>query len=138
MHKTALLTQLQIPVKTQTVTFWPTGYISEVSTTPCLGLIHLLEWFTGLRKPVYSLDYLFITRILKMKYYMGGGLEQRNFFPPGGIWDLDNGTWKCSCSLIWTLSESQYFFFFMGASVYSCDWLHHCSLMIDLSSNPLF
>ena len=42
--------------------FWPTGYKSEGPKTPSLGSINLLEWLTELRKPIYSLDCLFIIK----------------------------------------------------------------------------
>lgn len=45
--------------------FRPSGYKSEVPMTPSLGLINLLEQFTGLRKSVYTLDYWFITNNIK-------------------------------------------------------------------------
>ena len=33
--------------------------------TPSLGSINLPQWLTELRKPVYSLDYKFITKDIK-------------------------------------------------------------------------
>lgn len=45
--------------------FWPTGLKSEVPTTPCLDLVNLLEQLTEFRKPVYSLDYCLLDKIIK-------------------------------------------------------------------------
>lgn len=42
-----------------------TGYKSDVPTALTLGSINLLEWLTNLGKHVYSLDYQFITELLK-------------------------------------------------------------------------
>ena len=44
--------------------FRPTGCKSESPKTPFLGSFNLLDWLTELRKPVYSLDYQFITKEL--------------------------------------------------------------------------
>ena len=53
--------------------------------TPSLDSINLLEWFTELRKPVYSLDYQFVTKGYEkiqinslMKRYIGQGPQQRS------------------------------------------------------------
>ena len=41
---------------------WPTDYKSEVPMIPSLGLVHLLEWFTGLRIPFNVPDYGFVIK----------------------------------------------------------------------------
>lgn len=41
---------------------WLIGYRSEVPRTLSLGSVNFLEWFTELRKPVYSLDHRFVNR----------------------------------------------------------------------------
>lgn len=57
--------ELQTLVTNYHLCFSPTSYRSEVPMTPSLCLINLLEWPTELRKPVYSLDYRFITKDIK-------------------------------------------------------------------------
>ena len=42
--------------------FWLPGSKSEVSKTPSLGLINLLEWLTELRETFYLLDHWFIIK----------------------------------------------------------------------------
>lgn len=44
-----------------------TGYELEFSTTLSLGLINLLEWFTGLRKIFYLLYYQFIIKRMYLR-----------------------------------------------------------------------
>ena len=39
--------------------------MGETPTTPTLGSINFPEWLIALRKPVYSLDYWFVTKDIK-------------------------------------------------------------------------
>ena len=134
---------LQVPIASPAcyLCFWPTGYRFEVSKTPSLCSINLLERLTELRKPIDSLDYWFITKDIKgfestarwRERYTGQGPDQRSVCPPGA-WGL-----VARESILVPPPGSSLnpllFWVFMEASLHRHDWLDHWPLVIDSSSS---
>lgn len=114
---------------------WPIAYKAEVSTTPSLGLINLLEQISELRKIVYSLDRLFITKDMKRQTQLPDE-EMHRARPqtkepeacPLELGVPHGGPWKCSGSPTWKLSEFSFFwifFFFGGSFIGMIDWIYN-------------
>lgn len=120
--------------------FWPISYTSDLklSIAPSLGLIHWLVPLTGLRKPAYSQDYLFIIKDIikghkstdRWRDGQGEVLNQRSFCPRGAQsqaqWHVE-GLWITSLETLW-----------MEALPHKHRWLNQWLLVPDSSSSPLF
>ena len=138
------LSLLQMPVTSPGcyLCFWPTGYKSEVPMTPSLDSINLLEWFTELRKPVYSLDYQFVTKGYEkiqinslMKRYIGQGPQQRS------VCSMELGANTVACgSILVHLPRSSLnpvLLGFMKTSLHRHNWLNCWPLVIELNLQTL-
>lgn len=75
---------LQIPITSPGcyLCFWQTGCKSEVLTTHSLSSVNLLEQLTKPRKPIYLLDYQFITKDIKGYESTHIYTDTQDEFPP--------------------------------------------------------
>ena len=135
----ATLPPLQMPMPNPGghLCFWATTYKWKFPTTSFWDSINLLEWFTEFRKPVYSLEYWFVTKDTKRYTFTARwrGPKQRSFCPCG-VWGLAS----CHVEVIllpnlealWIPS----FWVFREASLFKHGWWTHWPLMIDSTSSP--
>lgn len=110
---------------------------------PWVGWIHLVDWLTGRKKPVYSLDGQFITKDIienrnqqpDEKIHMARSQTKELVYPWVCAWH--NGTWKhCFNSLEALLTLSLWGF--MEVLLHRGTWLNHWLLEIDsISLSPL-
>ena len=88
--------------------FWPTGYKSEVSTTPSLGLINFLEQWQNLGNPFTHYIISLLQRIIKdgnQHKRRDTQVLNKGAFVLTLLGTRQGGTWKCSGSLTWTPSK---------------------------------
>lgn len=101
--------------------------------------INFLEWFTGPREPVYSLDCQFITKDMNpllVQEIHGRGPQWRSFclHGVGGLarWQV-KGFWFSNLEALWTLS----FWVFIKVFLFWRDWINHWPLVMGSTHHSL-
>ena len=81
--------------------FWLSSFKSEVVMTPFLGFLNLLEHLTELRKPVYSLEYWFITKDTNQQPDEEIQKPRSQTKKILSLWSLGPKTLACGCVLVY-------------------------------------
>ena len=113
--------------------FWPTGYKSELPTSPFLGSINLPEWLTELRKHcTYYITSNYkrnSSETIKWKRYQY--IEQRMGKKLSCPLCVLYSPQISMCSSNLEALQTESFWVFMEASLHRHNWLNHWQLAID-------